>query len=299
MPTLAERLANAMKASGYDVEESDDRLAPVITKLQCLADCGRFGCLLSDLFVCNDKSNLQALLFEVVFAWHFERKWKPLQYEVVQHPTGGTTVDFLQIPVRDTHIYYELRLLQQQEAITVMFEEQLQRSNYFGTLLNGKDEQHEVLRLQQVLLGKVQDRKGKPVKFFSAAPPNCNILVVDVSQPLLGMIDKSDCILACYGDESVFPTYRRDVFGLFQVESTDAPPLFQQIARKFDHLRSTIHGILFMRRPQETNAIDFELQSYFIPNRVLLSENTYEIVSTEVASVFSPWEKKSESITSA
>jgi len=291
LPTLAERLANALKESGYNVEESDSRLVSLISKLECLSDRGSFGRLLSELFACNDKSNLHALLFEAVFAWHFERKEKQLLYEVIQQSTGGSTVDFLQAPFQDMCIYYELRLIQQKEVITTLFENQLKQSHFYGTLLNGPEEQHEVVRLQQVLLEKVQNRNGEPVKFFSADPPNFNILVVDVSQPLLGMIDKYDCILACYGDEAVPPHCRRDVFGLFQTASSNSPPLFQKISYKFDRLRSTIHGILFMRRPQESNPIDFELQSYFIPNRVILSEKPYEGIIAEIADVFSPWKE--------
>ncbi len=292
MPTLDKRLADAMNASGYGVTASDARLVPVVSKLECLADRASFGRLLSDLFACNDKSNLHAMLFEAVFAWHFLKKGKDLSYEVVQHPYSGTTVDFLRKPTSNMHIYYELRLLQQQSRITDLFDEQLKQSPYFGTLLNGSDEQHEVVRLQQVLLSKVQDRNGKPIKFFSVDSPNYNVLVVDVTQPLLGMIDKYGCILACYGDEAVPPHCRRDVFGLFQILSPGAPPPLQEIYCKFHRLRTTIHGILFMRRSRESNPIDFELQSYFVPNRAILYREPYDIILAEATEVFSPWKEK-------
>jgi hypothetical protein len=167
VPTLAELLTGAMTASGYELEASDARLVPVISKLEYLKDRANFGRLLSNLFACNDKSNLHALLFEADFAWHFERKGKHLLYEEVQQPSGGTVVDFLRALSQDMQIYYELRLLQQQEAITALFEEQLKQSEFFGTLLNGSDEQGELVRLQQALLAKVQDRNGEPIKFFS------------------------------------------------------------------------------------------------------------------------------------
>ncbi|SEM23555.1 hypothetical protein SAMN04489760_10799 [Syntrophus gentianae] len=291
MSTLAERLASAMKASGYEVEASDARLVPMISKLEFLANNGDFGRLLSDLFACNDKSNLHASLFEAVFCWHFERQQRHLLYEVAQQRAGRTTVDFLYTPTQEMHIYYELRLLQQQEAITQLFSEQLRTSDYFGTILDGSDEQHEVVRLQQVLLAKVQDRRGEPVKFFRAEPPNYNVLVVDVSQSILGMIDKYDCILACYGDESVPPHCRRDVFGLFQISAPDGRPRFQDVMNRFERLRKTIHGIMFMGRSPESNGIDFELQCYFVPNRLILSEKPHEVILAVAADVFSPWDE--------
>jgi hypothetical protein len=292
MLTLAKRLAAAMNASGYNTTEaSDSRLLPVISKLQYLSNKGSFARLLSDLFGCNDKSNMHSLLFEATFAWHFELKGKHLVYEVLQKPSGRSTIDFLYVPSQDMHIYFELRLLQQQATITALFEKQLRESPYFGTLLNGSDQQREVVRLQQVLLGKVQDREGNPVKFFSTEPPNYNVIVVDVSQPVLGMIDKYDCILSCYGDEALPPPYRRDVFGLFQILRSSDPALFQEIAQKFDHLREMIHGILFMRRPRESNAIDFDLQCYFIRNRHILSVTAYDRILAELGQVFAVWEK--------
>lgn len=290
MPTLAESIANAMTASGYEVEASDARLVPVISKLECLKDRANFGRLLSDLFACNDKANLHALLFEADFAWHFERKGKHLLYEVVQQPSGGTTVDFLRALSQDMHIYYELRLLQQQEAITALFDEQLKQSEFFGTLLNGSDEQRELVRLQQVLLEKIQDRNGEPIKFFSADHPNYNVVVIDVSQPLLGAIDKYDCKLACYGDKVVPPHCRRDVFGLFQTPSPGDPPMYQDFSLKFDRFRRTIHGILFLRR----DPIDSELQCYFVPNRIILSQKPHDVILAETAEVFSPWKEKNE-----
>ena len=294
MATLVELLAQAMKSSGYDVEGSDPRLVPVISKLELLADRGNFGRLLGDLFACNDRSNLHALLFEAVFAWHFEARGKHLLYEEIQQTSGATTIDFLYTLSEQMHIYLELRLLQQQEAITKLFEEQLRKTDYFGALLNGPDEQREVVRLQRVLLEKVQDRNGDPVKFFSAEPPNYNVLVVDVNQPLLGMVDRYDCTLACYGDEAVPPPCRRDIFGLFQIPAPDAPPGLLNISNRFERLRKTIHGVLFMRRPRGSNSIDFELQCYFVPNRHLLTENPYKFILAEAASAFSPWDEKNE-----
>ncbi len=294
VPTLTERLANTMKLSGYEVKSSDPRLAPVIAKLEFLEDSGRFGRLLSNLLACNDKSNLHALLFEAVFAWHFERKGRHLKYEVTQQESGRTTIDFLQVLSTDMRVYYELRLLQQKEAITQLFEEQLRQSDYFGTALNGSDVQREVIRLQHIMLDKIQDRKGQPVKFFTADSPNYNLIVVDVSEFLLGGIDKYDCILACYGDEEVPPSCRCDVFGVFQVPTSDSHTRFQDIVSKFDRFRKTIHGVVFMRRVPEFNSINFELLCYCVPNRSILSKKPYECILSEAAKVFTEWKVMQE-----
>jgi hypothetical protein len=289
---LTEQLAEAMKASGYAVEATDTGLVPVISKLEALAGCGRFARLLEDLFACNDKANLHALLFEAIFAWHFERKGKALTYEVVQQPSGHTSIDFLHAHSRDIHVYYELRLLQRQNAITMSIEKQLSQSNCYSVLLNRPDQQHEVIRLQQVLLEKVQDKSGKPIKFLSVDPPNHNILVVDVSQLFMSAIDRSDCVLACYGDQEIPRPCRLGVVGVFEVLHADAPPRLSDIALKYDRLRETIHGILFMRKPQASNPIDFELQSYFVPNTSVISQEAYSLIMKETEEVFTPWNKE-------
>jgi len=290
--TLVDRLSNAMNKSGYKVDASDAKLAPIMSKLQYLSGKARFGKLLRDLFACNDNSNLHSLLFEVIFAWHFEIKCKHLVYEKAQQQPNRTTIDFLYEYSQDTHIYYELRVVQEQAKITEQIEDQLRNSKEFKLVLNGGSyDQNEVIRLQQILLNKVQDREGTPVKFFSTTLPNYNILVVDVSQPLLGSIDRYDCLLCCYGDEAVSQVYRRGVFGLFQSPGKSDPGCFDHIYNKFNHIRTMIHGILFMRRQPKSNPINYDLQYYFVPNRHILSEKLYNIILAIANEVFGPWQE--------
>ena len=60
--------------------------------------------------------------------------------------------------------------------------------------MNGDDERDGVIRLQNVILSKVQKDDGTPIKFLRVSNDNVNIVVVDVLDRLLGTID---CTTVC------------------------------------------------------------------------------------------------------
>jgi hypothetical protein len=68
----------------------------------------------------------------------------------------------------------------------------------------------------------VQDRHGNPIKFFSTDPDVLNVVVVDATKSILGIIDIYDCLLATYGDPAVDEVYRRGIFGLFQEDRPES-----------------------------------------------------------------------------
>ena len=207
-------LVDAIRNSGgkqWALAEVDD-LWP---RVELLQNTGRYGSLLSQLAAANDKSNFLALVLEVNFAHRFESQGLRLDYEVKQEAGKPSTVDFLRQTPTANRVYLELRLLQQRKSIATMIDEQLQKFGVYRLLMGGDDERREVERLQSVILAKVQDGKGGPIKFFSVDAGIVNIVVVDATDTILGMIDIHDCLLATYGDPAVDEDYRRNIFGLF------------------------------------------------------------------------------------
>src|SRR5664279_6634143 len=95
---------------------------------------------------------------------------------------------------------------------------------------------------------QVEDKKGNPIRFLSTAKNAFNIVVVDIADCMLGMMDIHACMLACQGDPGVEEPYQRGVFGLFQPDLPHFPQSIHDIAKRYAHIRGTIHGILFLDR---------------------------------------------------
>lgn len=275
---------------GVDFRESLSRLAE---KLDLLANTGRYGRLLSDLFASNDRSNLLALILEATFAHSFESRGKALSYEVKQHPDATTSIDFLRETAAGVKIYFELRLLQQSAGVQREVAQQLERHNRFVVSLGGEDEAQEVLRLQSALLGKVQTEDGRPVKFFATDRGTRNLVVVDITDLLLGSIDQSDCVLATYGDPPLSEPERRGVFGLLQEPNSSYPVHIQAAARRFSYFRGVVHAVLFLRRTPRSDDFDFELEYFLVPNYALLNQEEADILAAEIRDVLKVWRRAS------
>ena len=238
-------LIDAIRRSGgkrWALDEADD----LWVRLDFLQKTGRYGQLLSGLANANNKSNFLALVLEANFAHQFESKGLPLVYEVQQDAQKTSSVDFLRKISGGPEVYFELRLLQQAQSIAESINVQLQKWGIYRFFMGGGDEQKEVLRLQNTIVSKVQDKSGKPVKFFPTSPAAVNVVVVDASDSILGMLDVHDCMLATHGDPAVEEIYRRQVFGLFQDDRPEYPQRIHDLATKFRHIRTTLHGVLFL-----------------------------------------------------
>jgi len=128
------------------------------------------------------------------------------------------------------------------------------------------------VRLQNTILGKVQDKNGKPIKFFSTDANAVNIVVVDATESVLGTVDINDCKLATYGDPGVEEGYRRQVFGLFQEDRPEYPQRIHDLAAKYSHIRNTLHGVLFLFKEPDTGLLGYRLEQYLMWNPVLINE---------------------------
>lgn len=252
-------------------------------RVELLQNTGRYGALLSQLAATNDKSNFLALVLEVNFAYQFESQGSQLAYEVKQDAGKPSTVDFFRQTVTGKRVYLELRLLQQRKSITTMIDDQLLKHGIYRLLLGGDDEKREVERLQGTILAKVQDGKGRPIKFFSTEPDTLNVVVVDVSDTILGTIDVYDCLLATYGDPAVDEVYRRDLFGLFQQDKVEYPKRIHDLAAKYAHIRSRVHGVLFLFREPGSGILAYGLQQYTVWNRALVTEQIAQQVYPDLS----------------
>ena len=261
-------------AKRWALAEVDD-LWPRIESLQ---DTERYGALISQLASANDKNNFLALVLEVNFAHQFESQGIELIYEVKQDPGKPSTVDFLRTTAGGKRVYLELRLLQEAKSIAALIDEQLEKFGVYRLFMGGEDEKREVERLQGTILGKVQDGDGTPIKFFSTEPGVVNIVVVDATKSLLGNIDAFDCLLATYGDPAVEEVYRRKIFGLFQEDKPEYPQSIHDLAAKYAHIRSRLHGVAFLFREPDTGIISYKLEQYLIWNRALVDEPTAQHV---------------------
>lgn len=261
---------------------SDDEVEGLLTKLNCIENTGQYGDLLKSILSENDKSNFLAFIFEATVAFQFESSGLSLEYEVKQDETNGSSIDFLRRMDSGVSIYLEARLLQQEKAIGESIQKQLENYEFYQIAMNGNDDRKSIIRLQSVILSKVQKKDGTPRKFLRVYKDNVNIVIIDVSDLMLGTVDVDDCLLATHGDPYVEEIYRRGIFGLFQEPSDGYPPEIKNLARSFGHIRSTLNGVLFLFKSMNSGMIDYKLEHYLIWNPNLADHSHIDAVCSEI-----------------
>lgn len=284
MPIDRPSLEAAILASS-GVKQPDDQVTALMTKLDLLEVSGRYGGLLRSVRAANHKWNFLSALLEVTFAYQFETAGVPLEYEVRQEPDQPGTIDFRMMASTGDAVFFELRLLQQDERTTADIAEQLAAKKEFAVAMDGEAERDAVVRLQGAILQKVQRKDGTPIKFVRAGDGVINIVVVGVSDLLLGTVDAWDCVLATSGDGAVPPECRRGVVGLFQPQS--AADLEESRARiaSFAHIRSTIHGVLFLFRAADGGVLDYRLEQVMAWNQGLVPEERARSLMNDISAV--------------
>ncbi len=274
-------LIDAIKKSGGSqsaLDEVDDMWA----RVDFLQKTGRYGALLSQIYNANDKSNLLALTLELNFAYQFESVGLELTYEVSQDAQQNSTIDFLRVSPGGEKVFFELRLIQQPQDIADSIARQIESTERYKIALDAEDDQDAVVRIQRNILSKVQDKKGNPIKFLSASKTAINIVAVDIADCMLGMMDIHDCMLACQGDSGVEEPYRRGVFGLFQPDMPHFPQHIHDLAKRYAHIRGTIHGILFLDRVG-VQILTYRLCHYLVWNPALIDESTARCIIADVS----------------
>lgn len=287
MPFDGATLRAAIASSG-GAEQPDDQVDGLLTKLKVLESTGRYASLLKGIAKANDKSNFLSLLLEATFAYQFEAAGIALDYEVNQVASDGSSIDFGMKLADGRAAYFELRLLQQDQATAKEIAEQLAKAGLYAIEKDGVDEQRELLKVQSTVLSKVEDKHGKPIKFLKADASVINVVVVCISDILLGTADQHDCILATYGDPEVPEYCRRGVFGLFQEGKPEYPAEIQAAAARFAHLKAKVHAVLFLFRPNGAGVLDYQLRQVLMWNRGLTTEASARPVCERVWAAIPP-----------
>ena len=269
-----------------------DEVAGLVKKLEYLDKLGRYTLLLKELTKCNDINNFKSIIVEATFAYSFEVVNIPLCYEESQADNKESSIDFLLKTQDGKNIYFEIRVNQQQKRIQEEITQQLSLNNMYSIFSNGMDEQKDIIRLQSNILSKVQGKDGAPTKFFNVKPGVFNIVAVDISELILGVADRNDCMLAAYGDPYVEEPYRRNIFGLFQEPKQNYPDFILELSKRFSHFRKTIHGILFFIRHSVSGPLDFELRYFLIPNIDLISDSMAKLLDKELLKALTPWDDR-------
>ena len=259
-----------------------EEVGALLARISYLESTGRYRSLVSQLAKVNDKSNLLALVLEVNFAYQFESRHRALTYEVRQNPQHNSSVDFLRKLPGDGKVFFELRLLQTAQPIAESVNAQLKASGTYQIALDGQDQQDEVVRIQNVILSKVQDKSGKPIKFFSTSADAVNIVVIDATDSILGAIDIHDCLLATHGDSGVEEAYRAGIFGLFQQPRPEYPQRIHDLAAKYEHIRGRLHGVLFLFRKRRAGILVYDLEQFLIWNPTLIQRERASVVVEDV-----------------
>ena len=263
------KLLSALKSSG-GAAQSDVEVDGLLVKLISLEKTGRYSKLMNSIASANNKSNFLASVFECTFAFQFESSGLLLVYEVKQDAPAGSSIDFLRQAACGISIYFEARLIQQDDATSKSITQQLEKSHCYQigmvTMNSKHDELDAIVRLQNVILSKVQKNDGTPTKFLRVADNIANIVVVDVSDLILGAIDVYDCLLATHGDPAVDEIYRRGIFGLFQDAAPSYPTQIQTIATSYEHVRNTLSGVLFLFKKRNCGVLDYKLEHYMMWN---------------------------------
>jgi len=275
-------LMATIKNSG-GAEQPDGDVDGLLEKLAYLEKTGRYGRLMANIASTNDKSNFLASVLEATFAFQFESAALPLEYEVKQDDDKSSSIDFLRRSEKGALIYFEARLLQQDDDTTKSIKDQLEKSSFYQVAMDGQDEHDAIIRLQSVIISKVQKRDGTPIKFLRLEPDIVNLVVVDVSDLILGMFDVADCLLATHGDPGVKVEHRRGIFGLFQDPLPEYPEQIRALAKTFDHIRSTLSGVLFLFRCRGSSVLDYRVEQYLMWNPILMDQDRAKAICAEIS----------------
>jgi len=260
----------------------DEEIEGLLKKLNFIEHTGKYDRLINSILSANDKSNFLADVFEASFAFQFESSNLPLEYEVKQDKTDNSSIDFLRRMDSGTSIYLEARLLQQDYTTNQSIKDQLDNNNFYRVGMNGNDAHDSIVRLQNVIVSKVQKKDGTPTKFLRIDKNTVNIVVIDVSELILGAIDLHDCLLTTHGDPYVEEVYRRGIFGLFQEPLSGYPKVIEQIAKSYKHIRSTLHGVLFIFKAKNSGLLNYSLEHYITWNPYLVDQKLIEKVYSEI-----------------
>jgi hypothetical protein len=263
-------------------KQPDNEVDAVLVKLAYLEKLGRYDRLIRTILNANNKCNFIAAIFEATFAYQFELAGLMLKYEVSQSDSDESSIDFCFKTQSRKSVFLELHLLQQNTSTTISINDQLELLGCYKTSMNGSDEHDAIVRLQKAILSKVQKRDGRPTKFFDVNDEVVNIVVIDLTDLIFGMVDINDCLLVAHGDSAVVEECRRGIFGLFQIANSSHSEQVQKIAKSFEHIRNKLSGVLFSFRSSKVSALNYDLEQFMVWNPNLVDDALASEVLVEI-----------------
>ncbi|MEW6408550.1 MAG: hypothetical protein AB1488_00315 [Nitrospirota bacterium] len=264
-------------------------------KIILLAKTGRYNKLTKKLTSSKNRIELNSFVFESYFAYDFESKDRPLEYEIKLLPNSDDTVDFLYKTRNGMRICFDLLQANQRKWLIDYTRSQLASRGRYELTLGGQEEKDKIIRLQNLILNKCQDKNGNPRKF----PQDIDIysiIVIYVSGEIDGHTDKFECEFAMYGDSNYFGA--RWIFGLCEHLTENTPKHFKIYYDKFRHFRETIHGVLFVKNASPLKRcygdliLELDLEYYLIGNNNLIDKAKFSEVCDELNGILNGWAKK-------
>jgi hypothetical protein len=270
----------------------EDQLQGLLSKIAVLAAKGRYKRLLANIEGANDRSNLVASVLEATIAFQFESAGMELEYEIKQDPSHASSVDFRWNTESGEAVFIEVRLLQQDNSTTDLIGGQLRIGNVWSVGKDGEAEREDIVRVQQVILEKVQKKDGTPTKFLRNQG-TINLVAIDISQIILGTFDHEDCLLVTRGDPAVPPICQRGIFGLFQDLLPGYPDRIQALAASYAHLKETLHGVLFLFKHPKRESFNYSLEQFLVWNPSMMRDASAKEIFEQIRLVM-PFYKKGD-----
>lgn len=264
-------------------------------KVILLANTDRYNELAKKLTCSKNRIEFNSFVFESYFAYDFESKNRPLEYEINLLANSDDTVDFLYKTKNGMSICFDLHQANQRKWLTDYTRAQLTANGKYEIELDGRDEQNKIVRLQNLILSKCQDKNANPRKFPKGIDIH-NIIVIYVSGEIDGYIDKLECMFTMYGDSNAFGA--RWIFGLCELLTENAPEHFKIYYEKFKHFREAIDGVLFVKNASPPKRcygdliLDLDLEYYLIRNDNLVDKAKFDEICGELNGILKGWAKK-------
>ncbi len=294
---IKEKTEKVLEIIGVKVLDCQDVVVKLIDRLVFLSKTNRYNKLLKLIFASNTIENFNAYIFEAFFACDFEFRKCQLFYEESKLSESNTTVDFSYKRSNRKEICFDLRLIGQRKGITDSIREQFKDSIFAECQLNGEGEKDEILRLQNIILSKCQDKKGNQIKFRKQAH---NFIVVFISDLILHAFDKDDCMETMYGSGNIPEHFRHGIFGLCQQLPNNASEKVKRYYSGFKNFREVMDGVLFVKKADRSNFLvkdvpvylDMNLEYFLVGNNNIIKKEEFDRITKELSSFLPQWSKR-------
>jgi hypothetical protein len=253
---LCYKIKEKLKSFGINVSFYSSVIEAFCDKLSFLEGKGKYARLLRALLAANDKNEFFSYCFEVHFAYDFEFAGHALTYEETIHTGNNKKVDFI-LESNGRKLCFELRHVFESEWIKASKETQSKENGSWKIEISDeegskKSENGELLRFQSLI-------KEKLKKFPLPNDNMYHFIVINASEPLLGILDKIDCIEVSLGSNSkhVPVPHKHRIKGLFEEVG----------------FIKKIHGIMFVKDKKSGLYIDSDFGYYIVFNPYLINND--------------------------